>query len=276
MSFLTQRPIPVRIPEWGVVFAESRHHPDFRMSRRTDSFHKLLLVKEGELSLLQEGQASRILAADSVAYVPAGTVHQLQDSSPASLLILCLNPNFPECLASCRPVWSELVAALKEPLVPSGVLLQRIETAWRKGIRQQGVEGVYRPLSLQLQAMEIMVTLVRAAHYPRKTDPRMRIRQLLRLMEEEYSEAWDIERAAKMVSMSRRRFSDYFREIAGQPFVEKLTRIRLERAMEFMRSGEYSIAGSGFSAGFNDLSHFYRVFKKHLKKTPGEWLKQQQ
>ena len=276
MSSLTQKPIPVRMPEWGVVFAESRHHPDFRMDRRADPFHKLLLVKDGEIHLLQEGQKLRRLAADSVAFVPAGVGHELQDATPASLLILCLRSDFPALLSTCGPVWTDLVAGMREPLFPSGLLLQRIETAWRKGIRQQGIEGVYSPLSLQLQAMEIIVALVRAVHFPRKADPRVRIEQLLRLMEEEYSEAWDIERAANMVSLSRRRFSDYFREIAGQPFVEKLTRIRLERAMDFMRTGEYSIAGSGFSAGFNDLSHFYRVFKKYINKTPGEWLKQQQ
>lgn len=275
MSELNEEPIEVVMPHWGVVFAESRHQPGFRMSRRSDPFYKFLLVRQGEVKLEVGDREPCSLEADTIAYVPAGVGHTLEDATPASLLILCLTPSFPERMETCKPVWTELERGMQRPLVPSGLLSQKIETAWRKGIREQGFRASFSPLSVQLQALEILVSLVRALHYPRKTDPRLRIQQLLQLMDEEYSEHWDIERAAKLVNLSRRRFSDCFREIAGRPFVERLTRIRLEKACEFMRSGEFSIAGAGFSAGFNDLSHFYRVFKKYMQQTPGEWLKGQ-
>lgn len=270
---LSQTPISVTVPSWGVAFAESRHHPKFRMPERADPFHKFFLVNEGQTRLHLRGEHFEDLHASHIFFVPALTTHHLEDRRPTSLLILCLDPEFPKLLRSFHPVWEQSLLHLNKPVLPSGIIAHRLDSLWRRGIREQETPSAHRPLHHQLLAMEIIVTLVRAARYPRKEDPRQRIRQFLELLEAEFFENWNVERAASMVQLSRRRFSDYFREITGQSFVEKLTAIRIEKAKDLMQMGEYSIAGAGFSSGFNDLSHFYRTFKKHTGLAPGEWLR---
>jgi len=245
------------------------------MGERCDPFHKFLLVNEGSTQIYSKDCKLFDLAPHHVFFVPAHTAHSLKDLFPTSLLLLCLAPEFPKQLNTFQPVWENLTHLMNHPVLPSGLITQKIEYLWRKGISEQESSSFSKPLSLQLLAMEIMVTLVRAARFPRKENPRQRITQFLELLDTEYYENWDVQRAANMVQLSRRRFSDYFKETTGHSFVEMLTRIRIEKSKELMRIGEFSIAGAGFSSGFNDLSHFYRTFKKYAGVTPGEWLRQQ-
>jgi AraC family L-rhamnose operon regulatory protein RhaS len=273
---LNQQPIPIQIPKWGVTFVESRHHPEFQMGSRTDAYHKFFLVNEGSLTLYHDGSESTPVDAQTIFFIPAETPHRLEDRTPTSLLILCVNEEFPDLLPTFKPVWQKLANFYQKPVLPSGLLSQRIESLWRKGINEQQLPTSFTPVNQQILAIDIMVNLVQAAAYPRKRDPRMRIAQLNDLLKAEYYEHRDVERAASVVQLSRRRFSDYFKEITGKSFIEQLTRIRIEKAQQFMRLGEYSIAGAGFSSGFNDLSHFYRMFKKYVGQTPGEWLRKEQ
>lgn len=272
---LNQEPISVNLPDWGVAFAESHHHPEFQMGERSDPFHKFFLVNEGRIALHLGGRPSTRVESQMIFFVPAHIGHRLEDLATASLLILCVNESFPRTLSTFQPVWSSLLTGFQQPILPSGLLTQKIEGLWRKGIHEQERAGTFTPINHQILAMDIMVNLVHATQFPRKSDPRHRVTQLEELLQSDYYENWSVERAANLVQLSRRRFSDYFKEITGKSFIERLTEIRLEKARQLMRVGEYSIAGAGFSSGFNDLSHFYRTFKKHTGLTPGEWLRQQ-
>lgn len=273
---LNQQPISVNLPAWGVAFVESRHHPQFKMQERSDPFHKFFLVNEGRLKLhLGESEPFEV-GPHTVFLVPAGIGHQLVDRTPTSLMILCVENSFQNLLPNLSPVWTALTKHLQEPVLPSSLLTQRIDSLWRRGINEQEIESKFTPINHQLLAMELMVALVQATRFPRKNDPKLRVAQLQELLEAEYYDQWTVEKAATMVQLSRRRFSDYFKQITRKSFVEYLTDIRIQKAKQLMRIGEYSISGAGFSSGFNDLSHFYRTFKKQERLTPGEWLRQQE
>lgn len=274
LAMLHQNPIPIKLPHWGIAFIESRHHPDFSMPERSDPFHKILLVNEGSTVLCSPERDPLSLREGHICCIPSSISHLLEDRQPASLLILCLSNEFTGFLPAFRPVWEEALSLSLKPIKPSGLIEHRLDALWRRGIGVQEAPLQEQPLLHQLLAMEIVATIVRASKYPKKDDPRQRIRQFLEQLETDFHEAWNVDRAAAMVQLPRRRFSDYFREITGQSFVEKLTSIRLEKARKLMRIREYSIAGASFSAGFNDLSHFYRTFRKQMGITPGEWLRQ--
>ena len=99
-----------------------------------------------------------------------------------------------------------------------------------------------------------------------------RVRRFLADLRGRLHEPWNLDRAAAETTLSRRRFSELFREEAGASFLPTLQNLRLERACELLGSGEQSIAGAAFSCGFEDLSHFYRLFRRRYGVPPGEWL----
>jgi AraC-like DNA-binding protein len=65
-----------------------------------------------------------------------------------------------------------------------------------------------------------------------------------------------------------REFSKYFDSLS---FGEYIRKMRVEKAMDYLHKGGYTLAEVAYLTGFSDQSHFIRVFKKHLGMTPSEY-----
>jgi hypothetical protein len=62
-----------------------------------------------------------------------------------------------------------------------------------------------------------------------------------------------------------REFSKYFDNLSFGDYIRKL---RIERAIELLKSSTHSLAEIAYLTGFSDQSHFNRIFKKHMGKSP--------
>ncbi len=74
-------------------------------------------------------------------------------------------------------------------------------------------------------------------------------------------------------SMSRATFSRHFPQFTGQSFTTFLQQYRLEYARRFLIESNCSITEVAFAAGFQNLSHFNRLFRKRWSQTPREFRK---
>lgn len=62
-----------------------------------------------------------------------------------------------------------------------------------------------------------------------------------------------------------REFSKYFDNLSFGDYIRKL---RIERALELLKDPKYSLAEISYLTGFSDQSHFTRIFRKQLGKSP--------
>jgi AraC family transcriptional regulator len=62
-----------------------------------------------------------------------------------------------------------------------------------------------------------------------------------------------------------------FRSVLGSAPAQVQTAARLRRARELLRYGALPIGEIARRCGFEDASHFARVFKRELGCTPREW-----
>lgn len=74
--------------------------------------------------------------------------------------------------------------------------------------------------------------------------------------------------AAEMCSMAPFEFSRAFRREQGLTFRDYLIRLRIETAAHQLRSNTISVLEVACSVGFNDPSHFARLFRRHMGVTP--------
>jgi AraC-like DNA-binding protein len=51
--------------------------------------------------------------------------------------------------------------------------------------------------------------------------------------------------------------------------VQELTGRRLDYARDLLQRGGNTITGAAFSSGFNDISHFYRLYRRRYGGPPG-------
>lgn len=265
------QPLTITMPAHGVVFAESVHTGDFRMAPRTDAFHKLLYVLRGAVRCTETGRKAELAGAGTLLVIPAGVEHQLVDERPSTLLLLCVTPGFLRGDPELPKLWRELAARTERRLALSRPTQHQFESAWRRAM----LEGVHRrPGALTLHralAAQILVTLVRLPVRKATSDPLTRVAAVARELEGTFYDEWNLDRAAVRAGVSRRHFSQLFRQACGRTFWEHLTDLRLSHAAQLLRQGDHSVTGVVFSCGFGDVSQFYRLFRARYQRPPRAW-----
>jgi AraC-like DNA-binding protein len=95
-----------------------------------------------------------------------------------------------------------------------------------------------------------------------------RVEHVLRHMHAHFAEDLSLEAVAGIASMSAVAFSRFFKQKTGKTFIDTLHDIRLGHASRMLIDSSDSISEVAFKCGFNNLSHFNRLFRKKKHCTP--------
>jgi two-component system response regulator YesN len=66
-------------------------------------------------------------------------------------------------------------------------------------------------------------------------------------------------------------FSNLFKQLSGESYINYVTKVRIEKAIENMKNAEYNISEIAEKAGYANANYFCRLFKKHTGMTPSEY-----
>jgi AraC-like DNA-binding protein len=87
-------------------------------------------------------------------------------------------------------------------------------------------------------------------------------------VEKNYHAKITSEEAARLCGMSPFRFGRAFKDAFGMAFRDYVVRVRLEEAGRLLQNPQMSVTEVAYAVGFNDLSYFSRVFKRHFGVSP--------
>lgn len=271
------QPVELRLPTWGALAAESIHAHSFSMGWQTDAFHEILYVYKGRVELHLRGQAqSATLAAGALATISSGREHRLRDLAPATLLILAFDPAWMAHESGRQSIWEALAGRDCPVQTFEADYARKFERALRAIMAEQHSEHADRSVAIQAEALGALVALGRHAGQAAASNPRRRIERAIDEVGETFFESWNLDKAARRARVSRRLFSQVHKQVTGETFVERLTRLRLEYAARMLEQGANTIIGAAFSSGFGDLAHFYRLFRRRYGRPPGEWIKEKE
>ena len=265
-------PVAVVLPPHGVYVWETQHAHGFAMNPEDHPFAEIFYVLDGSGAFVLGGRAEPCRAGD-VVVVPPGVVHVIEDrDAPLTLYGIGVSR---ELLAhDLEPVLRARAGALPGSRVTAG----RVRTGLRRLLHEQtdtqpGGRALMVGLTLQLLAL-LARAPARAGSEQRATLAEANRRAVERFLAElphRFYEPLRLDRTAADLDMSRRSFTRLFRAITGYSFAEYVERVRTEYACRLLRETTRGILSIAFECGYEDLSSFYRAFKRHIGVAPGSW-----
>lgn len=140
-------------------------------------------------------------------------------------------------------------------------------------------------VALHATLLELLVYLSRAYTTSETTEAHalLRVGHMIGALENNFSKDWKLDGLLKIAHMSRSNLMRVFRKATGQTPIEYLVRLRIQKAMELLRTTTLTITEIALEVGFNDSNYFSRQFRKTIGQSPsdyragqiGEWVKPQ-
>ena len=269
---LIRRALLEKLPSWGVLVLESHHAPDFHMDWRTHSFLKIVYALSGAGDLLIRDKVFSYGTRD-VIVVPPRHRNRVVDAPGAgtSLYVLCIAP---EVLRFDRP----LIRSFEPGRVRrSAQFANQVERRLRGLLFEQSQSSPQTPLAMVAAALEVLTLVSRqpletsGEGEGTRTVARREMAAYLEHIQSHFFEASTIDDAAAQAGMSRRRFTQLFREATGTSWLDYVQQRRIAHARRLLVESTTPITSIAFECGFQDVSTFYRVFHRVVGCAPGQF-----
>jgi AraC-like DNA-binding protein len=275
---LQNAPVRVTLPEFGISAFTSRHASDFRMTEISNEYDKLGFVDAGAGDLIYSGRKMAIKAG-SILHIPSGVRHQFVDNadSPLTLSVLCIDPTSLTKVAD-RQIWDQFVEFLpmgRQFSVSNAYFETEVRRLFRSLILELGQHRVGREPMVHALAVQLLVVARRILEEQaagQRHQPSAAFLSSIAEVDDRFADSLPIKDLAERAGMCYRSYTETFRRYKGMTVTQYITQRRLEFSQRRMlETGD--ILGSALASGFRDLSHFYRIFKRHIGRTPREYIR---
>ena len=148
-------------------------------------------------------------------------------------------------------------------------------------------EGMYRCYDLRTERDEILLQslVLRLIHTLLKEmnffalsqsgkEGSRHIHRALKFIKENITEDLTLERVAREVSLSPVYFHNSFKAAVGQTLREYVEEIRIRRSINLLMTTDMTLTEIAYQCGFSSQSYFSYVFKRKMKSTPREYIRQ--
>jgi AraC family L-rhamnose operon regulatory protein RhaS len=264
---IRHRPIEVTLPSYGVFVLESHHAPGFRMLSQRHDFLEIFHVLDGAGTFYIDDRTYRCRKGD-VVVVPVGGRHRLEDdpATPMKLYGIGVSP----LVWQVEPSLGQSLSVGTLPV--SALLAARVRADLRRLLYEQTLARPGSRAWIVGQTLQLLAVLARSSlgtGVPESSrldgsssGHRQTVQQYVAELPHRFFEATDLDQTAAELGMSRRRFTQLFREATGMSWSSYLTRLRIDYACQLLRETRRSVVSIAFECGYENLSSFYRAFKR--------------
>lgn len=267
------------LPETGILVFESHHSATFSMESRRFDFHKLCWIPVGGGSF--EFGTSRIpVEKDSLLFIPAGSEHRFVDNhmTPMTMVFTHFSEQIVHESRALSMLMPELQNRFHAPFPVVRLNSYRrgaVRDSFKKMLVEQSRTGHEATALLYAGLIDLLVYLLRGEPAEKKASlsREQSLDGTLDYIEEYFHTPIRVKDLAAMCDLSSRRYTDLFKQRTGKTIVKYLSERRMAYAQERLReTGQIKYAA--IASGYNDVTHFYRVFKRLTGMTPGEYIEQ--
>lgn len=247
---------------------------------------EIIAVKKGR-GRISINYETYTVSAGTILFIPSGLIHSIQglEDTVMEYENILFTADFllshHEDLCSTqfiRPLFENTVAFDTYVLTPElsyyaeiAALLEKVDHLSDK--RPEGYQ-------LAIKGFFFQIFFILFSH--KKKDPATtqtpksieKMKQLIKYMEEHYTEPLTIEEMAALIHYSPSHFMKFFKNTMGTSFISYLNDYRLTMAARNLQHSSDSILEIASQSGFDNLSYFNRLFKRKYGVTPSQFRKQ--
>ncbi len=281
VPFVFKRTAPFvfkRAAAWAGVRLEHYRLGKGQIPAHRHDEHQIIIPLGGYKGELQTANGLHICAGAppySICVIPSGQHYWCRIDEESEFLSLYLDPGLVTSAAAAAQLTrgAEIVerCAARDPLVSNvGLAL----------LTERSTAGLSGRLYAESLANILAIHLLRHYAAPR---PELRLsnggltgfklRRVTEFITENYERDLALAEMARTAGVSPFHFAREFKRATGLAPHQYLIKVRLERAKAWLADSELPIVEIGLRAGFNNQSHFTRLFHKHTGMTPKSYRK---
>ncbi len=226
----------------------------------------ILVIDPGEatyLTVLSEGFKECLL----IHHKEHQAAWKLFLANPVDLVLLDHSREFP-----CFELLSQFKSS--KPSIPVVIMTDQGSEAVAVSVFRQGARDYFnKPLSLDKLELTLrnILGVCSSAESSQAAYPLEGLELAFYHIHSHFKASLTLSQVAETASMSVSSFVRCFKKKTGMTFVAYVNNLRLSHASRLLKENRLSFLEIALASGFNNQSHFNRVFKKIHGVTPGEY-----
>jgi AraC family transcriptional regulator of arabinose operon len=230
-------------------------------------YHQWIQVRSGRLRCETGGFLSSAGPGDGI-YLAPGEFHAYGAEGKREALVdwACFDGSGVEAAMSGGPLSRSGVYRLANP----ALVRKAFTDLWTVAAEV----GVTAP-RLSVRVYAILMALAEAAAWPGRVSAASGARRLepvLAAIGKRPASSWDMDYLASIIGVTPQHLGRLFRQSLGQPPLEYLIRLRLNRALKLLlERPDLRVHEIGEAVGYGDSAYFIRLFKSREGTTPGQF-----
>lgn len=236
-------------------------HPRYQMQTHWHSEFELVRILAGRLRLFLN-ESEHLLTAGSSVIIPGGTVHGAE-AEDCIYECIVFSPSLLYVSGSCRSIIK--TAVTESVFYTNNSVIDRIFDSLCQ--KSPAYEFIFLSCIYNLIG-EISAKSPLKSRHSLKNDKYEKIKTALAIIEENYSSPFTLTELSESLGMSPNYFCRFFKEMTQKTPFDYINIYRINVACELLSDGDTSITDIAYSCGFNDLSYFIKLFKKHKGMSP--------
>ena len=254
-------------------------HPRYEMPFHWHMECEFILILEGTCSITLDSE-NRVLQKGACVFIPGGVIH---GGTPQNCIYECVVFDLERFLhdsAICREKLHQLLGPgtqLQYWINPQDSCAKLIDGLFEAmETEQPGYEFVTTGLLWQFVGAVFQQHLyTETSEKDAKSAKRAsQMKNVLRRIRNDYAATLTLEDLAAEAAMTPKYFCAVFQQVTGRTPIDYLNYYRIECAAELLCSTTENVTTIALSCGFNDLSYFVRLFRRHKGMCAKEYRKQ--
>ena len=272
MNSVNNQKIDFYLPDYGILIESRQKRLAAANVTHSHTNPCILFIVYGQ-GILEFEDKSFDIEADSVITLAQGKSHKLTDKPRKPMTIFSVY--FDTQKTGLNKYIVDYLLDSQEPFILPLYYSENIKEHLRQMLYEQNTKppgyklSITQNLSLAvLQIYRAMLKLDRQTNTVKPIGSGERVKAVIDFISQNSHEQYSLADAARLGKVSQRQFTTLCRNLTGSSFVKFLNFTRCQKAATLLKQTDMPVAAIAFEVGYEDLSTFYRAFKKIYKVSP--------